>query len=69
MATPNDILLGMKIIKKYATRSEMHSDRFQAQHDQVWCGSYTGHKMPPDDKEKMDILGWFEHEGAWSKFT
>lgn len=69
MATINDVMEGMKIIFRYASDGEISGHNFHAEHDQIWCGSYTGDKMSQSDLKEMEQLGWFEDEEAWSKFT
>ena len=69
MATMHDVMEGIKIILQYASDDEIFGHNFQAEHDQIWCGNYTGNKMSKDDLGKMNELGWFEDEEAWSKLT
>ena len=69
MTTMNAMLEGMKIIHKHSTPEETDSHCFQAEHDQIWCGEYNADKMNEQEKERMEALGWFEDEDAWSMTT
>jgi hypothetical protein len=69
MATPNDVMEGMKIIFRHSDNSEITGHNFQAEHDQIWCGEYNADKMSEGEINSMDDLGWFESEGSWSKYT
>jgi len=69
MATSKDIFEGMRIIRSYTGEKKWKSHSFQAEHDQLWCCDYNAEKMSQSDRELMNKMGWFEDEGAWSKFT
>ncbi len=69
MATFNQVFEGMKIIKKYARTNDLDTHGFEAEHDQFWCMDYTGDEMSEEDFARMEELGWFESEQAWSRFT
>jgi len=69
MSTPTDLIEGLKIIFRYASAEELIDHCFQAEHDQIWCCSYSGDKMTEGELSIMNDFGWFEDEDAWSMFT
>jgi hypothetical protein len=56
---------GVNIIAKYIPKSKDFN--IQAEHDQIWFGSYIWVKG--EDRKRLKELGWFEDEDSWSMFT
>jgi len=69
MGTPMDVMDGLSIIYRYVENREFHEHNFQAEHDQIWCCEYNADEMEDYERKIMEKAGWFESEGAWSKFV
>ena len=63
------VLEGALIIKKYMTDGEYRRQHFCAEHDQIWCGDYSGDRMSADDRQAMSDLYWFEDNESWSCYV
>lgn len=59
-----DAIEGMQIIAKYT------QDQYclQGEHDQVFCGDYNL-PLTPEERGRLEELGWFEEAGSWSFYT
>ncbi len=64
MATMNDVMEGMKIIFRYAPHEQIIGHNFAAEHDQIWCGEYTGDKMSEQHPIlRSKLLGHYQYYG------
>lgn len=56
---------GVNIIAKHIPEDQIDSFGVNAEHNQLWFGS---HEWVTDEKDvaRLEELGWFEDEGAWS---
>ncbi len=68
MATISDVLEGMQIIAKHMSEWQKGLHGVGVGHDQIFFGDYKS-DMPAEDLGRLEALGWFEEEGAWSTFV
>jgi hypothetical protein len=72
MATKNQIMGGLNILASYCNGDDLGRDGdnefMRAEHDQIWAGP-DADSVTQEDKEKLEALGWFVSEDAWSRFT
>lgn len=59
-----EFIEGVAIIGKY---QEKNNYGVSVEHDQLWFGSFDS-VTDEKDKARLEELGWFEDEDAWSCF-
>ena len=66
MSTPHDsfkkVVEGLNILVKYPNSS------ISAEHDQIWAGPFEN-EVKPEDKEKLEELGWSIKDDCYRTFV
>lgn len=63
-----DFLEAINIFRKYITKDKMDNYDLYAEHDQIWFLDYEEITFKKDIK-RLEELGWFKDEDAWSCYT
>ena len=67
MSDIDNLLIALEIIKRNSD-GYPPGEYIAAEHDQIWCGTYS-EDIPEADLTTLRGLGWFEDVGAWSLYV
>ena len=63
-----DFFESISIFKKYVSEDKMDNFDLYAEHDKIWFLDYEEVTSEKDIK-RLEELGWFKDEDAWSHYT